>query len=224
MNNKNKVIPEKLRSVRTREYTPCVKAKRLISPTKTLGDDGWLVLSDDGMADVPNNSIRGRRYIKAFTLIELLVVVLIIGILSAVALPQYTKAVARARAAEIPVIYKGLHEGLMLCLLENGCTNAGCEECSAVSRGAFVNFDAPSPILSDSNCENGGVCFNTKYWQYETDDGVVLYVTPLFNLSNVELMGDISYPANEGLLCFGSACSGIGFANCPNGVNGFCYL
>ena len=57
---------------------------------------------------------------NAFTLIELLVVVLIIGILSAVALPQYQKAVEKSRLAEGILLINTLHKQMDLYILENG--------------------------------------------------------------------------------------------------------
>ena len=162
---KNKVIPE----ICNWESQPCAKTKRLIFPTATLGDDG--------MAEVPDYNLRGRQYIKAFTLIELLVVVLIIGILAAIALPQYKKAVVRAHAVQMLVAFNAYSKAIDRYILANGDT--------VTERITFTGYNG-----------RGGLDIDTySHWNNNNDEmGQVRVRAQIELTSSVVLITDADHP------------------------------
>ena len=95
-----------------------------------------------------------------FTLIELLVVVLIIGILSLIALPQYTNAVEKSRASEAWNILKTMEDALAIKNMEMG------------TNGENYPLDELSVSFTDRNGNTvTGNSFYTKNFWYRVDQG-----------------------------------------------------
>ena len=94
---------------------------------------------------------------KAFTLIELLVVVLIIGVLSAVALPQYQFAVEKARLTEAIQNMAILQQAVDLYRMEHGKKLD-----ISFSDHNVLDID----LMSSGKCNGHGFCSSKNFYYY----------------------------------------------------------
>lgn len=90
-----------------------------------------------------------QRAQQGFTLIELMIVVAIIGILAAVALPQYRTYTSRAKAANAITVGDAYKSAVALCVQEQGGSATGCSLGQKGIPGTVATKEVSSVAVTD---------------------------------------------------------------------------
>jgi prepilin-type N-terminal cleavage/methylation domain-containing protein len=103
---------------------------------------------------------------KAFTLIELLVVVLIIGILTAIALPKYTRTVEKSRMMEARSNISALSKSYEIYYLERGYYPQSITDLDISIAGTQINHSDFSAYIGARVANNYGEIIRVKDFDY----------------------------------------------------------
>ncbi len=95
---------------------------------------------------------------SGFTLIELMIVIAIIGILAAIAVPQYQTYTQKARFAEVVLAAAPFKIGVEVCVVQQGLPlGGGISGCASGANGVPASATATGYVQSVASVDSGVV-------------------------------------------------------------------